>query len=426
MKTEPATFHAIHLAYNPWLVALAASPFALALLALGSRFFVPGSHLAALSPHLFIGGVIASVAVWNNNPYARRRQASVRVSELGVQILYGDGGSAGRARLPRAELKSGFLVPSVSAAPRVRLTPHGLRRAIDLEVDDEQSGRRLLRALSFDVSQTTATFRVGSRMGSQPWMGFLVAAVATLVGMLWHLASRGRHHGGGFLPMMFIVWPAMLVLLVVPSRLDVGVDGVLLRWLWTRRFIGYGEVVSVAAFDEGSGKSRRRGVCLSLEGGEQVRLIVNSAGIDDRIAILKERIRGAMEAHAAGGGEEDAMLLRRGDRSVGEWIRSLRSIGAGANADLRTAPVAPERLWRIVESPSVKPSARAAAATALGASVDEEGRDRLRAAAAATVAPKLRIALEAAAGEAHEEGAFEEALRELEAAEAKEQRSLRG
>jgi hypothetical protein len=112
------------------------------------------------------------------------------------------------------------------------------------------------------------------------------------------------------------------------------------------------------------------------------------------------------------------MLLDRRERPVGDWITTLRSIGTGANAAHRIAPVAPERLWRIVEDPSARAVARAAAAVALGARIDDEGRARLKAAADATAAPKLRIALFAAADSA-EEAELEEALRDLEATDTK-------
>ncbi len=77
---------------------------------------------------------------------------------------------------------------------------------------------------------------------------------------------------------------------------------------------------------------------------------------------------------------------------------SSRALGSGAHATHRVAPIAVDRLWRIVESPATQPTIRAAAAVALGLRLDPRDRDRLRAAASATTAPRLRAALEAAAG----------------------------
>jgi hypothetical protein len=119
-----------------------------------------------------------------------------------------------------------------------------------------------------------------------------------------------------------------------------------------------------------------------------------------------------MESHRQGEPAADTALLARQARPVADWIQSLRAIGSGAHVDHRTAPVAPERLFRIVEDPSLAPSARAGAAVALGASLDEGGKLRLKEAAHATAAPKLRIAIEAAA--AGDDSALTEALSELE------------
>jgi hypothetical protein len=88
-----------------------------------------------------------------------------------------------------------------------------------------------------------------------------------------------------------------------------------------------------------------------------------------------------------------------GTRTVSEWVTSLRAIGAGANADTRTAPFPRERLLRIVEDPTSPADDRAAAAVAVGASLGAEDRLRLRSVADAVVAPRLRVAIEAAAGD---------------------------
>ena len=51
----------------------------------------------------------------------------------------------------------------------------------------------------------------------------------------------------------------------------------------------------------------------------------------------------------------------------------------------------------MIESPSLDPSHRAAAAVALRDQLDDEGKRRLRVAADACASPKVRVALEAAA-----------------------------
>ena len=138
---------------------------------------------------------------------------------------------------------------------------------------------------------------------------------------------------------------------------------------------------------------------------------------DQRVAIIQERICEAMETFRSGGAAAAGALLRRGKRPVSEWIATLRAIGAGANADMRTAPLPRENLFRIVESPTSSAAERAAAAVAAGVEIDDDGRARLRRAAEAVAAPRLRIAIEAAAGT--DDAALAEALSEVEHEESK-------
>ena len=206
--------------------------------------------------------------------------------------------------------------------------------------------------------------------------------------MAVHIASLQGVSAGGNIT-LYLVLSIVLVTLVtaIPSRLHIGTDGVFITWLGTKRFIGFSEISFAKPLD---GR-----VDLHLKAGGLVRIPVGR-----QVLIILARINEAMEAYRRGGATADiASLLRRGERPMEDWMAALRSIGAGANATHRTAPVAPETLWRLVEDPGSEPLARAAAAVALGAELDDEGRGRLRVVAGAVAAPKLRVALEAAAND---------------------------
>ena len=56
-----------------------------------------------------------------------------------------------------------------------------------------------------------------------------------------------------------------------------------------------------------------------------------------------------------------------------------------------------ERLWRIATNPTETDELRIGASLTLRSSLDEEGRARLRAAAEASVSPRVRVVLETAA-----------------------------
>ena len=93
-------------------------------------------------------------------------------------------------------------------------------------------------------------------------------------------------------------------------------------------------------------------------------------------------------------------------------------IAAKAEGMFRESPILPERLWQVIEDAKADISARAAAAIALSRTMSEQDRSRLRIAARATAAPKLRIALEAAAQD--DEARMVEALSDMEPEEARQ------
>jgi hypothetical protein len=407
------TRNAVYFGRNKWINALCAVPFAIALIGGLTALIIHHPGPAVLMPHLVIGGLSGLVYARNKNPRPRRLKASVRAGSEGVQI---DSASA-VPFLPRAQIREGFVLPTMSDAPRVRLTCRGLRPPVYLSVGDEAQARGFLRALGLDASQRVASFRVLSRMvAHRRWIiGAMLGIFASMVALMAFI--KAFHSPFPFAILLPLIVVTFIVSMLLPSRLELGADGVLIKWAWRKRFIAHGDIEMVMPLERGFGSSHLRGLSLTLRSGEQIQVpVTQSRGDDDRVAIIEQRMREARESHKQGGADAWAMLQSRKERSVSDWITTLRSIGAGANAAHRVAPVAPERLWRIVEDPSARAIARAAAAVALGAGIDDEGRARLKAAADATAAPKLRIALQAAAVSADEE-ALEEALQELEAAD---------
>ncbi len=173
---------------------------------------------------------------------------------------------------------------------------------------------------------------------------------------------------------------------------EIGADGILLWSGRRQRYLHYGAV------ERASLVGGEDAVGLSLKGGEHVLLPCHGGAAP---ATLRE-IQQALAACAAGGPEADVPHLDRRGRPRRAWIAELRALGSGAKATHRTAPVAPDRLFRIVDSPCTQPTIRAAAAVALGPRLDPRDRERLRAAASATTAPRLRATLEAVAGSAGE------------------------
>ena len=283
---------------------------------------------------------------------------------------------------------------------RVRLSTR-LGRDVDLVMADEADGRRLLRAMGLDVSQSVASFSVSSvetfRGGCRLLAVLLSLLVVTTIagGILAAVLQSAVLLAAIPLAMVaattFAAWPA---------KLHVGADGVLLTWHWKRRFIPYSRLARASRFERAYNKGTRVGVELALVTGEVVSVPVTSGPAESTIAMIIERIRDASERSADG--SVTAAALVRGSRPTSQWIAHLRAIGVGANVNHRRAPIDPAQLFRVLEDGGQPPPVRAAAALALASRGEEDTRARLRVAAEATAAPKLRVALEAAADPARD------------------------
>ncbi len=364
-------------------------------LAVGWYFLVFGFVIPALSAATWLIRTLAK---------SRRVTATVRAGAEGVEI-------AGRFH-PRAEIVRGSLLHT----PHRVILHRRFRPPLEIDATSTRQGRALLRALGLDASQRVADFVTFSLLVGGRGSLFAGVVAAFVLGLVAFSLFVWHSHGAGML--LFAGLPLLWVIaLLAPAWVRVGTDGIGVRWLWGRRFFHFDAMEEIDRFGKWGPFLRAPhvvGLRVVLRSGKDVRLPVVLAGLGKlRLELLTERVLQALASFREGADEAAADLLRRGDRSVGAWVRALRSLGSGANVDARTAPVPRDRLLRIVEDPSLPPLARAAAAVALGPELDDEGRGRLRLAAEASALPRLRVAIETAAGGA-EAAELEAALAEIE------------
>jgi hypothetical protein len=161
-----------------------------------------------------------------------------------------------------------------------------------------------------------------------------------------------------------------------PAAATIGSDGVLVERAGRRaRFIAYADVARVV---------RTRGaIDLVVRSGGRARLYVD-ASVQARLARLVDDSRR---------GAEDRL-----------------PVVSVATGDYRTPQVPAERLFRAVEDPGACVAARAGAACALAPTLDDSGRERIRAAADASAHPELRTLLRVACDSPHDEDALARAL----------------
>lgn len=408
---------------NRLYLALGASPFAIAIAQiLGAIAAWTPAPLVVL-PHVFFLGVALTWAAWRKNKSPRFEPVKLRADDKGVWL-------GGELVAPKEQIKSGLVLPRWDGGPVLRISRKGLRLPVDLRVPDVEHARGILRALGLDASQSVAQFRLPSMALADPdkrkrGMVVFAAAMMAMAFATGIIAKTATFMAPVFPFVVALFAIAATAITAIPSRLMVGADGLHYSWLRSRRFVAYGDVARIDTYvEEGRSKNSMCGLLVLLKSGDTVRIPIMGSRQQERdeLHMVHERISEALDTWSRGEGVAHAALVRRGGRAPSQWVQALRGIGAGANADARTAPVVPERLWRIVEDPSAPADARAGAAVALAQTADDEARARLKTAAAATAAPKLRIAIETAAT-AETDEAIAAALSELEAEQPSQQRA---
>lgn len=363
---------------------------------------VHGSGSLLLVPHLLVGGLVATSWTLKFRPFAQLTSVVARSSDQGLQL--------GAAFIPRAEISRALFVPARDARrPMVRVQRRW-RPATELLVADEAEGQRLLAALRHDVTRARARFSAWSPLFASSARFAFVPAVM-LVGLAF-----GRHNAGADVSPLGLIAliGTVAALFGVPSRVEVGADGVLVRWLGSARFVPAADIAGVVQELRGLGKNRHILVRVLRHEGEPLDLVVGSARwAEDDAGALVARVEEVISAHRTGA-VAVAAALARGDLDAANWVRALRAVGVGAGENFRRPAVNPDALWTVFESPASPPDARVAAAVALAAQPSEQTATRIRVAADALAEPALRKALGAAAS--GDDAALEAAVRALDAA----------
>ena len=370
---------------------LGASPFFVAALFGGVAIALGIYPLLVMLFHLSIFGALG--VAWSLG-------STSDLEDVPGEITGDDRGLAidGRLVLPRDEIQQGFVAPHGPGA-LVRLTRRGLRPPTLVRTVDVASGRALLRSLGLDASQTAAELRIAPWLTHQSLGKQLALTLGPIFGVflpmvLGSVALLGKGSGGAVAALVPLLIAYVLGLALLPTKVRIGVDGVWTRWAHKRRFISFAEITDIVESEESVGGKEFLCVLLRTKSGETVKLVSGQKGfMEGNQAPLVERLREALELHRSGAHAADSAMLARGERPLLDWVRELRRLGAGANADLRTAGTSLEALLSAVHDASLGAAERAGAAVAAMPYVTPAEKQRIRVAAETTAEPRLRVAL---------------------------------
>jgi len=240
-----------------------------------------------------------------------------------------------------------------------------------------------------------------------PWGGVVAAILITLFAP--PLIKEGPV--GSLLAAAFTL--ATFVILLLPRKMLLGQDGLLLVWILGSRFVRFREIETVEMSD--GAFFHHPGINLILKDGQ---------ALDFATSVFKERwaerdalislLRVCVEtAHSKRPPPVEQSLLRAG-KSKESWARALRAMGHGAHFDPRMPAVRQDDLWLVAESPDASLIERTAAFVALSATKDPEMEQRLRVALDHTVAPLVRSALGAALDAGDDEAEIANVLERVE------------
>jgi hypothetical protein len=347
-----------------------------------------------------LGGVLswlglgAVLYVWARNPCAAERLARAVADQRGLLI-------DGRVVLDAASVRGAWLETRRDEPPIVHVRGRkGLRpRRVSLVVRNVERGRALLQALEVDPTRVAAHYWALARpLGDAR----AFARAATLLGLVLALGVVIGQRAPAALALSVMALLVAFIGACIPTRVVVGADGVLLRWLGGNRFVAWASVEAIEDYDGG--------VVLALEGGRWITLAMpaeHERYHPERHGML-ERMRVAWRAHARQPAEDPAaQMVRRAGGHTREWVRAVRRV-VGPERGYRSAAVPPEQLWRIVEGSCIDRATRTGAALALAPTLDDAGRQRMQAAASGCAEPKLQLALRTAATEVGARGPDDE------------------
>jgi hypothetical protein len=320
----------------------------------------------------FVGLIVMSLIV-----FATRREVWVGLVETDERGLV----FRGHLLVPRARIESAYVLshdpPIVSVSCRRGLP-------IRVRLTDDADAQALLKALGRGVDESKASFSV-----SDPWagiipllLGFFVLVVPT------HMLAAGHPASHFFFALSYGLWGLIASLSAVlgSARLEVGRDGLLLWKRYGSRYLPYSSLEDVWG--------QATTLVVKPRGHKPMRLNVSQGSRADREQLCEaivRRIEESREVFARSNPVEGAAaLVAPGGRSVGQWRHQVRELAKSRS--YREAVLDADRLWRVVDDPSMVPATRAGAAMALAA-IDDESRGRLRIAAEACADPKLRVAL---------------------------------
>jgi len=275
----------------------------------------------------------------------------------------------------------------------LRIDRKAKKLALVFEVSGGDDDASVARRLGVDLARARSRY-VASSLAARPLaLPFVIGLMVTVYSLL------GSHSPDTAFALIWfnrLVFLPIVVLLTVPTTLDVGRDGVAWRWLFVHRYVAFSSLASMLVHPQSARGSNK---VLSMH--VQVR---NGRALD--IPIGKKALGAVaqlLDGFAASGKAPpvppvvDEWLPRSGDERISTWIQRLRAKSA-AGGSYRGTDI--RHLWPLAEDPSSPQELRCAMLLVLA--TNDEARERVRTIATQIVDPDVRAVLDGIADGAND------------------------
>jgi hypothetical protein len=332
-----------------------------------------------------------------------RRSAKVRIDDKGIHIDE-------KVIVHRRHLRSGATHTATNGDVRVVLrhrhnvaSSFGVTPVVVFIADHGVQADAMLAAAGVDLERQA--FRATFLRPQAVWQVLLGVAIYVALSMaafkvFWRFFSFNFDTFNPILattPVLVAGAIAFAVYaLIARTVVTVGNDGIEVRRMFRKTFVGLDEIREVRAEKKALIITRTTGERISLAHAAPIIEPVGNFGASDiamERGLLADRIADALRSHKRRSQSGSALVaLGRAERSPDEWFASLRAIGAGAS-DYRTRVIPVEELRRVVTDTTATSDVRVGAAIALRVADQAGAAERIRIAADATAAPDLRTLL---------------------------------
>jgi hypothetical protein len=323
---------------------------------------------------------LSFVALTRGAPTRGRRRATRRVGADGRGLSVD-----GQLVVPRHALARARVSDEPDGSHSIIVEARGLAPSYVLRV----GSARIAQAFADTLEQRARDDDVAVFRALPPWAHRMRALTLILTTSPWILFNVLQHLPHAAIFVTLGLYGLIGLPVILPQKVMIGEDGVLLRWAGRRRFIPFGALRAARATP--------LGVSLELadERTVEIRLTQRADAEPARREAILERIGQGLDVHEALEPAEDEALLARGERAVDAWIEEMRVLGSAHAYGYRTIALPRDRLWSVLENPGADPSARQGAALALREHLDDEERERLMMIGQKSASPRVRVAIDA-------------------------------